>query len=100
MLDARDFAGLLCCDNWEAYEYRVKPEAPAEPDTIDWSHVNANYNYMARDWDGEAYLYPGEPYMHSSGEGYWVGENYTDALVFSSHRKGTLSWDKSLVKRP
>ena len=83
--------------------FRVKP---AVQDSINWSHVHEAYKYMARDEDGEAYLYKDSPRNYES---YWssIGpkeegafSSYKEAGAFSSYKRGSTDWKDSLVCRP
>lgn len=83
--------------NWETYDYRI---APSMPDTINWDHVAPEYKWMARDRDGRAYLYDKRP---TTEEGYWYAASAVECIqasVFTSYKRGTVSWDNSLVERP
>lgn len=93
-------SGWLTCGRSllvRAETYRARP-APLVPDTIDWSHVAPEWKWMARDEDGEAYLYKTEPEVISSGF-YAVGDMAT-AWDYASCRRGTVAWQDSLVERP
>jgi len=80
--------------------YRV----PGRPDEIDWSAVHPDYNYMARDENGEVWLHLEKPSKHSdcwvSGGGLWIIQNISVDCVFSSYKNNGLPWDQSLVMRP
>ena len=77
--------------------YRGKP-APLVPDSIDWSHVSDEFVCMARDADGDVYLYAGAADISGS---LWSSEHdYTSARGQASYRKGTVQWNQSLVWRP
>lgn len=78
-------------------DYWVKED---EPDSIDWSHVAARFTFMARDENGEVYLYDHKPAIIGRA---WIVQNDTvcvSADRFSSLRVGTIDWSKSLVERP
>lgn len=78
--------------------YRIKP---AEPDSIDWSHVAPGYNWMARDENGEAFAYSNRP--QQAGDAWVEGEGgryeRVDRVLASYHR-GTVDWADSLMERP
>ena len=66
--------------------------------SIDWSHVSAEYNYLAQDANGDGYLCGKEPSHHTSA---WDMESpYLSATTFTSYEPGTCDWEDSLVKRP
>lgn len=88
--------------DWSAVDYRVAPT----PDSIDWSHVSSEYKYMARDKSGDIFLYSKRPRLE---EFIWHPHNCIACCLqtggskinpFSSYKKGTVSWDESLVERP
>lgn len=83
--------------NFVNSEYRIRP---ADPDTIDWSHVAPRFKFMARDYSGNTYLYECKPKM-TLIEFYC---NETDRLVladdYASFRRGSVDWSESLVCRP
>jgi len=83
--------------------YRVKET----PDTINWDHVHPDYKWMARDGDGDVGLFKVKPtldYARHSGfaRPYWWGSmrDYTNACGHLSYKRGTVSAENSLVKRP
>ena len=66
--------------------------------SIDWNHVNENFQYLAMDADGESYLYTDKP---QQGEQQWIGRpRLAAATHFASFTPGTCNWRDSLVKRP
>lgn len=69
------------------------------PDSINWDHVSSEFNYMARDKNDEVYLYGNKPELSSVT---WtsIDSSVRFADVFKSYKRGTASWDTSLVKRP
>lgn len=78
--------------------YRVKPQSPTKPN-IDWSHVAKEYNWLARNKGGDAWLYEQKPRALTYGD--WSEENMAqDAFVFASFTPGTCDWRDSLVQRP
>ena len=80
--------------NWSNGEYRKR-----EKDTIDWSHVDKQFNYLARDESGDAWLYEEKPTDEIT---VWVvdGGLFVNAGYFSSYKKGSCGWRESLVERP
>jgi len=83
--------------------YRIKET----PDTINWDHVHPDYKWMARDGDGDVGLFKVKPtldYARHSGfaRPYWWGSmrDYTNACGHLSYKRGTVSAENSLVKRP
>lgn len=85
---------ISICDH---LTYRARP-APFVPDTIDWSHVAPEWKWMARDEDGEGFLFRSMPEIDDGG--YWCDDENLEADVFASYRRGTVAWQDSLVKRP
>lgn len=79
----------------DVLEYRIKPTKPS----IDWSHVHPDYKWMAKDEDGEMWLYEVEPSLAVSGwvAGYLGG---MQAMCFASAKPGSCHWRDSLVQRP
>jgi hypothetical protein len=80
--------------------YRVK-SVPLVPDSIDWSHVHAKWKWLARDRDGEVYIYTDKPYR-DAGLNFWLGGGAALKVldVFTSYKQGTAKWEDSLVERP
>lgn len=69
-------------------------------DELDWSHVAPEYKWMARDEDGEAFLFHTEPFIEAGTE-FWNAMTYTaDATAFASYKRGSCDWRDSLVRRP
>lgn len=81
--------------NWEKHDFRIA----SVPDSIDWSHVSKNFNYMARDKNGSVWLYEQEPVGDAENWTISYG-NYMKAEVLSSLTIGDRPWNKSLVERP
>ena len=69
--------------------------------SIDWSHVNEEFQYLAMDKDGLHRLFAEEPVK---GDVEWTApapyELYILAEHFTSFTPGTCDWRDSLVKRP
>lgn len=83
--------------NWDCHDYRI---APSTPDTINWDHVAPEYKWLARDENGIAYLYDNRP-TASDDDWYAVSAvDFIQASAFTSYKRGSVSWDKSLVQRP
>lgn len=90
---------FVLCPNptWDFlnFEYRIKASVP---DSIDWSHVNKKFNFMARDSKGKAFLYENMPTL---GKTMWYElQRPVPAELFSSYKQGDVPWDESLVERP
>lgn len=83
--------------NFVNSEYRIRP---AEPDSIDWSHVAPRLKFMARDKSGKAYLYEAKPKMMSIE--FYCNETTSLAVAedYASFRQGSVDWADSLVCRP
>ena len=82
--------------NWAAFCYRIKPTTP---DTIDWSHVAPDCNWVARDLDGSVSLFTSRPEPYSN---HWDARQgaAADANAFASYKRGTCDWKDSLAERP
>lgn len=73
-------------------------DAPTKP-SIDWSHVHPDYNWLARDSDGEVWIYSDLPTRE--GDFWWAsGGEVTRGKGFGSCTPGTCDWRDSLVQRP
>ena len=75
-------------------EYRIA----IEKDYIDWSHVSTEFNFLARDSEGVAYLCSHRP---TRGASHWPtnGGNCIKLVGFASYKKGTVEWYDSLLAR-
>jgi hypothetical protein len=82
--------------NWSQFNYRIAPAAT--PDTIDWSHVAPEFKWMARDSEGQCWLYHTEPKSECCS--WYSMDDVTPADSFTSYRRGTCGWKDSLVIRP
>ena len=81
--------------SWDCVKYRVKPVSKP---SINWDHVHPDYNWMATDADGEAFLYKKEP---TAGHHRWEdGQHWVEACIFNSFIPGDCDWEESLVQRP
>lgn len=83
--------------NFGLFRYELVKEKPS----IDWSHVNPKFKYMATDDDGETYFYTHKPYLW---DGSWIMEIEDDSAVrdastHSSYKAGSCDWKDSLVER-
>lgn len=80
--------------------YRAIPASKTKTKpSLDWSHAAPEYKWIARDSDGEGYLYDRKP--PKDGRGWWVADGKVcEASVFASYDQGTCDWDESLVCRP
>lgn len=82
--------------DWDKFDYRVKPSEPVD-DYINWDHVSDEFNFMARDENGEVFLYKDNPELLDS---LWTTETeFTNAKIFSSLKVGNKPWNESLVER-
>ena len=84
--------------NVTLFPYPVEiTKATAKP-SIDWSHVNENFKWLAMDADGKFHIYTDKPLQ---GNQQWTTNMpYTPAIYFASFVPGTCDWRDSLVKRP
>lgn len=81
----------------DAHTYRARP-APAVPDSIDWTHVAPEWKFMARDESGDVWLCDEIPSICVNA---WGGApNGIRANAFASYKRGTISWQDSLMERP
>ena len=84
--------------NVTLFPYPVEITKAVTKPSINWSHVNENYKYLAMDEDGLNYLFTEEPVQAASG---WTSNApYIYAGHFASIVPGTCDWKDSLVKRP
>ena len=84
--------------SFSASKYRLKPISHS----IDWSHVNERYIVLVAHKTGEVRLYTKAP-TRGPGENWYLGPRVgesIDAENFTSFKRGTVSWDESLVFRP
>lgn len=79
--------------------YRVK--RIIEYPSINWEHVHKDYNYLAIDKNGLAYLYSHKPINNSYS---WIFLGITvktaKAKNFASFKPGNCEWQESLISRP
>lgn len=79
--------------SWGYHDYRVKPSTP---DTIDWSHVHPDYNYMARNSNGLCYLFKNRPEIK---EFYWsagVGVLWISGDAHASYKREQRTGETAL----
>lgn len=83
---------------YKHYVYRAKPIPIIKP-SINWDHVSTEYNWLAVDSDGDAFLYKNKPYMADRGWSYNI-TRAASVRAFSSYSRGNVPWQDSLVGRP
>jgi len=100
----------IAAPSWvENSQYRIA----LTPDSIDWSHVSPDLKYIARDLNGEVWIYNHKPKLDRSSNRWLsdadiIASNYGRKIlwderhgcVFSSYVRGTVYWKDSLVERP
>ena len=79
------------------YYYRAKPDPI---NTIDWSLIHPDYNHLAKDDNGEWWLYIDTPRPERNR---WEGNTRIrrfplDAITFFNPKE--VDWKKSLISRP
>lgn len=83
--------------DWDEFDYRVKPSEPVD-DYINWDHVSGMFNFMARDNNGDVFLYKNKPELLDF---VWTEHGgFINVEMFSSFKVGNKPWNESLVKRP
>lgn len=87
------YAGGTIFSNHAAY--RIKSVEPIE---IPWEVVADKFKWATADADGTVSLFTEQPYP---GSAIWYarGGSYSRATLIK-HRRGTVPWDQSLIKRP
>ena len=84
--------------NVTLFTYPVEITKAVTKPSIDWSHVNENFKWLAMDADGTFYIYTDKPLQ---GNRHWTTNlTCTPAVRFASFTPGTCDWRDSLVKRP
>ena len=84
--------------NVTLFTYPIEITKAVTKPSIEWSHVNAHFKYLAMDADGKCYLYTDKPLQ---GERQWVSSLWlAPANHFASLVPGTCDWRDALVKRP
>ena len=91
--------GKYCVEgNVTLFPHPVEVVKSVTKPSIDWSHVSAEYNYLAQDANGDVYLYGEKPPRLKT---IWnMVSPYISATAFTSYVPGTCDWTDSLVKRP
>lgn len=80
--------------SWSAFRYRIAPQKPS----INWDHVSDEYNWLAVDKDGNAYLFTSKPELCAP---IWTtGYGRARANAHTSFKPGKVPWEESLVMRP
>ena len=84
--------------NVTLFTYPVEITKAVTKPSIDWSHVNENFKWLAMDADGTFHIYTDKPLQ---GNRQWTTNlPCTPAIHFASFVPGTCDWRDSLVKRP
>lgn len=84
--------------NVTLFTYPVEVIKSVTKPSIDWSHVNENFKWLAMDADGTFHIYTDKPLQ---GNQQWTTNlPCTPATHFASFVPGTCDWRDSLVKRP
>lgn len=81
------------------FPYPVEIVKKVMKPSINWEHVAPEFNYLAEDSNGDAFLYEKEPFITMTAFGSRGGE-LAEAHMFASYVKGTCDWKDSLIKRP
>ena len=85
--------------NVTLFPYPIEIVKAITKPSIDWSHVNSRYNYLAQDDTGTCWVYEHVPILI---EDEWASSrgDCTPADCLQSLVPGTCSWIDSLVERP
>ena len=84
--------------NVTLFPYPIEITKAVTKPSIEWSHVNANFKWLAMDADGTFHIYTDKPLQ---GNQQWTTNlPCTPAIHFASFTPGTYNWKDSLVKRP
>ena len=84
--------------NTVLFPYPIEIVKAVTKPSIDWSHVNEDFQYLAMDADGKFHIYTDKPLQ---GNQRWTTNlPCTLAIHFASFVPGTCDWQDSLVKRP
>jgi hypothetical protein len=86
-------------ENPSLYPYPVETVKKVTKPSINWGHVRGEYNYLAQDIDGSAWLYWEEPKLGEVGWDVALGD-FALADSHVSYTPGTCDWKESLVERP
>lgn len=100
-------ARLMLTDEWlydpepswhEKADYRIALTKPS----INWDHVNPEYNYLTKDLDGTAWLYSSKPILRKIEWWPEIDDEIMaqEAFVFTSYKDGNCDWKESLTCRP
>ena len=82
------------------FPYPVEIVKKVTKPSINWEHVAPEFNYLAEDSEGNAFLSEKEPFIAATAVwGVYSGET-AEANMFASYIKGTCDWKDSLIKRP
>ena len=81
------------------FPYPVEIVKKVTKPSIDWGHIRSEYQYLAQDANGTAWLFLEKP---EAGASEWCPTQgiYTEAESHVSYVPGTCDWWDSLVKRP
>lgn len=84
--------------NVTLFPYPVEIVKAVTKPSIEWSHVNARFRYLAMDAEGKYHIYADKPLQCDQQ---WIANQpCTPAIHFASFVPGTCDWKDSLVKRP
>lgn len=81
----------------DSFTYRIAPE-PETDIELPWQVISPEYQWAARDADGNVWVYTSEPSVNYSRQ-WWDGIASRNCR-FLSHKPGNKLWDQSLIKRP
>ena len=82
------------------YPYPVQIFKEITKPSIDWEHVHKDFKFLAKDIDGNAFLYWEKPVLVLSGGWQITQGDCAEAHQFASYTSGTCDWQDSLVERP
>lgn len=77
--------------------YRIAPE-PETDIELPWHVISPEYQWAARDGNGNLYVYPSKPSTY--GEDQWWYGYASRNCNHIIHKPGNKPWNKSLIKRP
>ena len=84
--------------NITLFTYPIEITKAVTKPSIEWSHVNEDFQYLVQDSDGLHYLFTEKP---TPVVVEWIAKGrYFYAEHFASFTPGTCDWKESLVKRP
>ena len=81
------------------YPYPVDIVKKIVKPSISWEHVRDEYKFLARDANGDAWLYWEKPEIRGVEWGETRGVS-AEANSYASYTPGTCNWKDSLVARP